>query len=80
VVALFECGRDLLGRNLGGWPRTTTRPVRPGEPWPAHEPRYFVFERTGEPCLRCGARIEMLRQGDFAALTYLCPKCQPGGR
>jgi endonuclease-8 len=80
VIALFRSARELLGRNLGGWPRTTTRPVRPGEPWPAHEPRYFVFERTGEPCLRCGTPVELLRQGDFASLTYWCPRCQPEGR
>jgi endonuclease VIII len=77
IVALFRSGRELLGRNLGGWPRTTTRPVNPNERWPAEEPRYFVFERAGEPCLRCGAPIELFKQGDFASLTYFCPRCQP---
>jgi endonuclease-8 len=77
ILDLFRSGRELLGRNLGGWPRTTTRPVNPNERWPAEEPRYFVFERTGEPCLRCGARIELFKQGDFASLTYFCPRCQP---
>lgn len=77
VLALFRTGRELLARNLGGWPRTTTRPVNPAEKWPQDEPRTFVFERTGEPCLRCGARIELFRQGDFASLTYWCPRCQP---
>jgi endonuclease-8 len=77
ILELFRTGRELLGRNLGGWPRTTTRPVNPNERWPADEPRYFVFERTGEPCLRCGTRIELIRQGDLASLTYWCPRCQP---
>jgi endonuclease-8 len=80
ILDLYRTGRELLGRNLGGWPRTTTRPVNPNERWPAEEPRYFVFERTGEPCLRCGAAIELFRQGDFATLTYLCPRCQPAER
>jgi endonuclease-8 len=80
VVALFQSARELLARNLGGWPRTTTRPVKPGEPWPAHEPRHYVFERSGEPCLRCGTPVELLRQGDFASLTYWCPRCQPARR
>jgi endonuclease-8 len=80
LVGLFRTGRELLGRNLGGGPRTTTRPVNPGERWPAGEPRYFVFERTGEPCLRCGTPIELFRQGDYATLTYLCPRCQPAER
>jgi endonuclease VIII len=77
VLDLFRIARELLGRNLGGWPRTTTRPVNPDEKWPPDEPRYFVFERTGEPCLRCGAPVAMFRQGDFASLTYYCPRCQP---
>jgi endonuclease VIII len=77
LIGLFRCGRELLQRNLGGWPRTTTRPVRPGEPWPPGLPRLFVFERTGEACLRCGAAIEHFRQGAFASPTYRCPRCQP---
>jgi endonuclease-8 len=77
LTALFRSGRELLQRNLGGWPRTTTRPVRAGETWPAGLPRLFVFERTGEPCLRCGKGIEYFRQGAFASPSYRCARCQP---
>jgi endonuclease VIII len=77
LIALFRSGRELLQRNLGGWPRTTTRPVRAGETWPAGLSRLFVFERSGEPCLRCGTAIEHFRQGEFASPTYRCGRCQP---
>ena len=76
LLALFRRGRELLQRNLGGWPRTTTRVVKPGAPWPAGEPRLFVFERTGQPCLRCGTAVAYFRQGAFASPTYWCPRCQ----
>lgn len=79
LLALYRLGRALLLRNLGGWPRTTTREVQPGERWPPDLPRLFVFERAGEPCLRCGTRIEVYRQGDFASPTYVCARCQPRG-
>jgi endonuclease-8 len=78
LVALYRRGRELLLRNLGGWPRTTTRVVEPGAPWPAGLPRRFVFERRGRACLRCRTCIEFFRQGDFASPTYFCPRCQPG--
>lgn len=76
LLALFRRGRELLQRNLGGWPRTTTRVVEPGAPWPAGLPRLFVFERAGQPCLRCAAALAFFRQGDFASPTYFCPGCQ----
>ena len=72
LQGLFRRGRELLERNLGGWPRTTTRVVEPGVPWPPREPRLFVFERTGKPCLRCGTAVAFFRQGDFASPTYFC--------
>lgn len=33
-----------------------------------------VYGRAGEPCRRCGARIEMLRVGQRG--THVCPRCQ----
>jgi formamidopyrimidine-DNA glycosylase len=33
-----------------------------------------VYERAGEPCVRCGARIRRRVQG--ARSTYFCPHCQ----
>jgi formamidopyrimidine-DNA glycosylase len=36
--------------------------------------RYRVYERTGEPCRRCGTPIRRLVLGQRA--TYYCPRCQ----
>ncbi|RPI46394.1 MAG: bifunctional DNA-formamidopyrimidine glycosylase/DNA-(apurinic or apyrimidinic site) lyase [Betaproteobacteria bacterium] len=36
--------------------------------------QYFVYDRRGEPCRRCGASILELRLGQRA--TYFCPRCQ----
>lgn len=33
-----------------------------------------VYEREGEPCLRCGALIRRITQGQRS--TYYCPRCQ----
>lgn len=38
--------------------------------------RYWVYERSGEPCRRCGTKIEMQRQGAQRRSTYYCPECQ----
>ncbi len=38
--------------------------------------RYFVYERSGERCRRCGTQIEMQRQGLQRRSTYYCPECQ----
>ncbi|MGE0557480.1 MAG: bifunctional DNA-formamidopyrimidine glycosylase/DNA-(apurinic or apyrimidinic site) lyase [Burkholderiales bacterium] len=36
--------------------------------------RFFVYGRAGEPCMRCGADIREIRQGQRA--TCYCPACQ----
>ena len=36
--------------------------------------RRYIFEKVGEPCPRCGARIAYLRIG--ARNTFYCPNCQ----
>ena len=33
-----------------------------------------VYQRSGQPCLECGAEIEFFRQND--RVTYACPRCQ----
>lgn len=35
---------------------------------------FRVYERKGEPCLRCGTKIEYLKLGGRG--TFYCPKCQ----
>jgi endonuclease-8 len=39
--------------------------------------RRWVYRRQGQECRRCGAVIEMRRQGVGARSTYWCPSCQP---
>jgi len=36
--------------------------------------RTWVYDRAGQKCRRCGARIRQLRQGQRS--TYYCPTCQ----
>ncbi len=38
--------------------------------------RWAVYERGGDPCRKCGARIEYRKQGTDVRGTYWCPKCQ----
>lgn len=37
--------------------------------------RFLVFDREGQPCPTCGARIR--RQESGTRRLYLCPRCQP---
>jgi endonuclease-8 len=39
--------------------------------------RLWVYGRKGQECRRCGAAIEMRKQGVQARSTYWCPHCQP---
>jgi endonuclease-8 len=76
LQAIVSKARELMSRNLDGRPRTTrwTLGALSG-------PRYWVYKRSGEPCLECGGPIRMRRQGAAARSTYWCPRCQPeGGR
>jgi len=41
-----------------------------------HVRERMVFERTGQPCRRCGAKIRARGQGDDNRVTYWCPECQ----
>lgn len=72
LLAIVKTARDLMRRNVGGRRRTTPR-GRIGSP-------YWVYGRSGEPCLRCGARLEMRRQNPLARSSYYCPECQPTPR
>ncbi|HEX2844840.1 MAG TPA: zinc finger domain-containing protein, partial [Candidatus Limnocylindria bacterium] len=45
-----------------------------GEPGRNAE-RLAVYQRTGEPCFRCGRRIERIVVGQRS--THFCPRCQP---
>jgi formamidopyrimidine-DNA glycosylase len=36
--------------------------------------RYWVYDRAGKPCRRCGTSIRRIVQGQRA--TFFCPRCQ----
>ncbi|GAB4215988.1 MAG: Fpg/Nei family DNA glycosylase [Sandaracinaceae bacterium] len=59
--------KALVPRTSGG--RVTRLEARRGEP------SFAVYERSGEPCLRCGGPIGRAKQGTRP--TYWCPRCQP---
>jgi len=71
---LVEALRAVLSEAIdqGG---TTLRDFKGGE----GKPGYFalsldVYGRGGEPCRKCGAGIQTIRQGGRS--TYFCGKCQ----
>jgi endonuclease-8 len=51
-------------------PRRTTRAMDRSD-------RTWVYRRQGQECRRCGAVIEMRKQGAAVRSTYWCPSCQP---
>lgn len=68
LLAIVHTARDLMRRNVGGRRRTTPRGRIASSFW--------VYERSGELCMRCGARIQMQRQDPLARSSYYCPECQ----
>jgi endonuclease-8 len=70
---LVSTGRRLMMANRDHWEQSTTGNLRNGE-------HHWVFERSGRPCRRCGARILSAPQGraPYERLSYWCPRCQLG--
>lgn len=68
LTRIVEVARELMRKNLLSKRRTT--------PEGRMGPRYWVYERSGEPCLRCGTRVAMKRQEPLARSTYYCAECQ----
>ena len=60
--------RDLMNRN-----RNSSRRSNFGK---INGLKYFVYNRSGEHCVKCDARIGMRRQGSQLRSTYFCPVCQ----
>ena len=70
---LVALGRRLLLANRETAAQVTTGDARRGR-------QHWVFERTRQPCRRCGTPIRSAEQGDAVPrqrLTYWCPTCQP---
>ncbi len=66
---LIQTARRQMRRNLGPAARRTRSDLAPG--------RFWVYGRSGKPCLRCGRAVQRRVQGEQERLTYWCPACQP---
>ena len=58
----------------GGSTAKDNKYVRPDGTFGKNQFFFRVYERKGEPCLKCGTKIEYLKLG--ARGTFFCPKCQ----
>ena len=73
VTALYATAARLMRANLNPGMRRTRVGFRVGR-----LDRYHVYRRVGQPCERCGTRIQTAVQGvDAPRTTYYCPHCQP---
>ena len=57
----------MLWLNRFRWNRCTTGDTRSGR-------QLWVYGRAGQPCRRCGTRINYDDTGE--RVTYWCPSCQ----
>jgi endonuclease VIII len=64
---LVSRARDMLWANRYRWNRCTTGDTRAGR-------QLWVYGRNGQPCRRCGTRINYDDAGERVA--YWCPACQ----
>ena len=70
---IVERSQRLLQANRWRPEQSTTGDLRPGR-------RSYVYERSGQPCLRCGTpiRTDELGAAGQERPSYWCPRCQPG--
>jgi len=71
--ALRRATIERLGAALEHYERTVSLPIPDKLPMPLE-----VHRRQGEPCPRCGERLEAVHYEDYV-MSY-CPACQTGGR
>jgi endonuclease-8 len=72
LEAIYAAARAQMIANLGPAPRTTR-----GSLAGAAGERYFVYGRTGKPCVRCATPISCTSLGAPPRWTWWCPRCQP---
>ena len=58
----------------GGSTARDNKYIRPDGTFGKNQFFFRVYERKGEPCLKCGTKIEYLKLGSRG--TFFCPKCQ----
>ena len=74
LAALVEAVQAVLGEAIrqGG---TTLRDYVSADGTPGYfRQKLYVYERSGEPCRRCGTAVRQIVQGQRS--TYFCPACQ----
>lgn len=71
-VTLVERAVVLLRANarVGAGRRVTTGRLSPHE-------ALWVYQRTGQPCRRCGTPIASAAEAPLTRRVYWCPRCQP---
>jgi endonuclease VIII len=69
---LVRRSQQLIFVNRWRPEQSSTGDLRPGR-------RMYVYERSGQPCRRCGTPIRMEEYGPPGQerLSYWCPHCQP---
>ena len=77
VTKVIEAIRPLMKRSVERGGRIVTwEPPEPQRRPSRRERSTWVFERSGQPCRRCGTRIEFRGQGDDNRNTFWCPECE----
>jgi endonuclease-8 len=69
ILQLVDGARDLMRKNLQGFPRRTRFRLDGRRQW--------VYGRSGRRCFECGQAIRIRCQGDLGRTTFWCPSCQP---
>ena len=72
---VVDRSRATIYANHATGNQITTGDTRPGR-------THWVYGRGGEPCRRCGTRIERTHEGSVGLdrVVYRCPRCQPAAR
>jgi formamidopyrimidine-DNA glycosylase len=87
ISRLYEATRQTLSNWIeklrdeaarGGEAKAGSRPGKFPEKVTAFRPEMAVHGRYGQPCPRCGARVQRIRYA--ANETNYCPRCQTGGK
>jgi endonuclease-8 len=69
LAAMVAKARSLMRRNVAGHERQTR--------FRGDGRLLWAYGRSGQSCYKCGARLELRRQGEAGRTTSWCPTCQP---
>jgi endonuclease-8 len=74
ALAVIAAARPLMQLSV----ENDGRPVswRPEVPARRRENRFWVYNREGRPCRRCGTIVRQRGQGDDNRRSFWCPQCQ----